>query len=138
MADEHKTPAESGSGAGQGAGQPSRAWMELTARYLRDLPQQVYQMKMSVEAGDYAAVRKQAHRIRGTSGTYRLGSIYQAAARLEQVVTRRNPKAIATSVDEIRSLVEQESTRVNLLLLELGESGERRADGRFGADCAGG
>ncbi|HUW20073.1 MAG TPA: Hpt domain-containing protein [Sedimentisphaerales bacterium] len=89
-----------------------QAWAQLTAEYLHDLPQQLDVIRNVLEVKDYTAIKKQAHRIKGTSGTYRLESISRSVARLEQLADRQNPDAIANSIDKLRRLVERETRRL--------------------------
>ena len=105
----------SGADAGHSSEHDSAAWAELTAQYVSDLQLQLQQVMARAKAKDYAAVSKQAHRIRGTSGTYRLEGICEAAGRLEQVAERARPEAIMTTLDELIGLVEEECERLRRL-----------------------
>jgi hypothetical protein len=54
-----------------------------------------------LEAKDYAGISRHAHRAKGTSATYRLASIAEGFARLEELVQSRDAQAIAGTVDRI-------------------------------------
>ncbi len=87
---------------------------QLTAEYLQDLPAQLTAIKTKLETKDYTAIKKDAHRIKGTSGTFRLSDIAQSAAELELSADGQNPDAISTAIDAVVHLVELESRRRNL------------------------
>lgn len=106
-----------------------QAWAELTSRYLHDLPQQLDAMRTTLEEGDYAKIKKQAHRIKGTSGTYHLDAISKSAAQLERLADSENPNAIAVAIDKVKRLVEAETTRLNSLGVSSTDSSERNANG---------
>jgi HPt (histidine-containing phosphotransfer) domain-containing protein len=84
------------------------AWGQLTLAYLRDLPQQLDAMVRALEEEDYDAIRDHAHRMKGTSGTYRLGSIAEHLGRLERLALSRDGKQVAALIDAIGVLVEAE------------------------------
>lgn len=58
-------------------------WKELFARYLNVLPGQVETMAGAFESGDMAKVETEAHKVKGTAGTYGLSKIAEAASRVE-------------------------------------------------------
>jgi len=113
----------------QTAPKPQSSWAELSAKYLRDLPRQLDGLLAVLEAKDYAAVKSHAHRIKGTSGTYRLQTISRSAGRLERLAENRNPDRIAAEIDRARRLVELESKRVDSHLLCCSDGGERGTNG---------
>lgn len=90
-----------------------RLWAQLTWKYLNDLPQQLDAITTILEVKDYSAIKKQAHRIKGTSGTYRLETISHSAARLERLADGQNPDAIASAINRVKRLVELETRRLN-------------------------
>ena len=87
---------------------------QLTAQYLQDLPGELAAIKTKLETKGYTAIKKDAHRIKGTSGTFRLSDIAQSAAELELSADSQNPDAISTAIDAVVHLVELESRRRNL------------------------
>ena len=91
----------------------SQAWARLTAKYLHDLPQQLAAIRSILEAKDYAAIKKQAHRIKGTSGTYHLDTISESVAQLERLADSKNSEAIGATINEVMRLVELETNRLN-------------------------
>jgi HPt (histidine-containing phosphotransfer) domain-containing protein len=99
------------------------------SEYLQDLPRQLNAIRAIVEIEDYAEIKKQAHRIKGTSGTYRLDTISKSAAQLEQSADAQNPDKIATALNNIVSLVEVESSRLNSQVVLSSDSSERTANG---------
>jgi signal transduction histidine kinase/ActR/RegA family two-component response regulator/HPt (histidine-containing phosphotransfer) domain-containing protein len=58
--------------------------MALLETFIRGLPERVADIGRSVAAGDLAAVAKQAHQLKGTSGGYGFAAIADAVADLER------------------------------------------------------
>ncbi|MHC4483119.1 MAG: Hpt domain-containing protein [Planctomycetota bacterium] len=106
-----------------------RALAQLAAKYLRDLPQQLDGIKTTLAVKDYTAIKKQAHRIKGTSGTYRLDTISKSIAQLERLADSRNPNAIVTTIDKVKRLVELETKRLNSRPVSSAGRSERNANG---------
>jgi len=103
------------SGAPVNGRQPIRGdtgWARLTAEYLRDLPRQLDGIAAVLEARDYRGVKAHAHRIKGTSGTYRLEAISKQAGRIERLADHRDIQAITTAVSEARRLIVFEINRL--------------------------
>ncbi|MHC4560162.1 MAG: Hpt domain-containing protein [Planctomycetota bacterium] len=90
-----------------------RALLELTGEYLHDLPRQLNEVMLMLEAKDYAAIKHHAHRAKGTSGTFLLDSISKNFAELELLAERRNSEAIVEIVGKISSIVELETEKLN-------------------------
>ncbi|MHC4573028.1 MAG: Hpt domain-containing protein [Planctomycetota bacterium] len=90
-----------------------QAWSRLLAQYLHDLPRQLKDMRTTLEVKDFASIKKQAHRIRGTAGTYRFDSISRRAAQLERFADSRNSDAIVAAIDKVMRLVEMETKNLN-------------------------
>lgn len=110
------------------------AWAQLAAQYLRSLPQQLDRIRTTVEIKDlrpkdYSTIKKQAHRIKGTSGTYRLDTISEGIAQLERLADSQNPDAIVTTINRVMRLVEKETERLNSRLISSNSSTERNANG---------
>jgi HPt (histidine-containing phosphotransfer) domain-containing protein len=104
------------------------AWAQLAVQYLRDLPQQLDRIRSTVEVKDYSRLKEQAHRIKGTSGTYRLYSISRTVAQLERLADSQNPDAIVSTIDKVMRLVEIETKRLSSRSVPSG-SCERNANG---------
>lgn len=104
-------------------------WAQLICEYLQDLPGQLDTIRAILEIRDYTKIKKQAHRIKGTSGTYRLDAISESAAQLERSADAQNPDKIATTLNNIVSLVEMESRRLNSQAVLSSDGHERTADG---------
>lgn len=105
------------------------AWAQLAVQYLRDLPQQLDKIKTSVATEDYSSIKEQAHRIKGTSGTYHLGAISRTAALLEHLADSQNTDAIITIIDKVMRLVELETKRLNAKLVSSTSKSEGKANG---------
>jgi HPt (histidine-containing phosphotransfer) domain-containing protein len=106
-----------------------QAWAQLAVQYLRDLPQQLDKIKTTIETEDYSSIKEQAHRIKGTSGTYRLGAISKTAALLERLADSQNTDAIITIADKAMRLVELETKRLNAQLVSSASNSEGKANG---------
>jgi HPt (histidine-containing phosphotransfer) domain-containing protein len=106
-----------------------RAWVQLKTEYLQDLPHQLDSIRTTLEIEDYATIRNEAHRIKGTSGTYHLDSICQSAAQLERLAEDRNADAIATAINKVLRLVEMETKRLNSPEIRPAPGSERNVDG---------
>jgi HPt (histidine-containing phosphotransfer) domain-containing protein len=77
---------------------------------LRDLPRQLDVVGRLLAQKDYGAIRDHAHRMKGTSGTYRLNSIAEQLAQLERLAVDQDEKQIAALVDAISSQVQRKAT----------------------------
>jgi HPt (histidine-containing phosphotransfer) domain-containing protein len=106
-----------------------QAWAQLAVQYLRDLPQQLDKIKTSVETEDYYSIKEQAHRIKGTSGTYHLEAISRTAALLEHLADSQNTDAIVTIIHKVMRLVELETKRLNAQLGSSTSNSEGKANG---------
>lgn len=104
------------------------AWERLTAKYLRDLPRQLDGIRDILELRDYGKVKTHAHRIKGTSGTYRLETISRGAERLEHLAESRNPDKIAAGINNVKQLVDMEAARLSPAAVPQ-DSHERNQDG---------
>jgi HPt (histidine-containing phosphotransfer) domain-containing protein len=106
-----------------------QAWALLAAKYLHDLPQQLDGIRNILEVKDYASIKKQAHRIKGTSGTYHLDAISKSVARLESLADSQNPDAIVNTLDKVMRLIKLEAKRLNSHLASSTGGTERSANG---------
>lgn len=105
------------------------AWVRLTAEYLHDLPRQLDEIRVSLVARDYPAIKQYAHRAKGTSGTYHLDSIAKMFADLEQLTEKRNSDEIAATLSRIGSLVELETEKFSRSTASLSDRSERNTSG---------
>ena len=108
MANEKETPKSSS------LADRRQKWAQLTAKYLRNLIEELSRIKAATQTGDYATVQADAHRIKGTSGTYRLDSLSEIAARIEHLADSQNTEAILSAIDEMICLIEKEVVRLEL------------------------
>ncbi len=106
-----------------------QAWAQLTSKYLHNLPQQLDEIRTILEIKDYPAIKKCAHRIKGTSGTYHLETISQSAAQLERSADTRDPGTIVAVINKVKRLVEIETRRLDSLTVSSIDSSERITDG---------
>jgi HPt (histidine-containing phosphotransfer) domain-containing protein len=88
-----------------------RAWIQLTWKYLNDLPQQLDGIRTILEIKDYSTIKKRAHQIKGTSGTYHLETISKSAAQMERLAEHRNHHAISSVINKVSHLIELETKR---------------------------
>ena len=82
-----------------------QGWAELTAEYLLDLPDQFEQIRRKLEIRDYSAIKKHAHRIKGTAGTYHLDDIATAAKALEQFAENRDRSGIERTLTAVIRMI---------------------------------
>ena len=92
-----------------------QAWLQLTIQYLADLPKQLEGIREILKTKDYAAIKEQAHRVKGTCATYRLDSISQTIAQLEDLAENRNSNAIVTAINKIKRLIDLENDRLKTI-----------------------
>jgi HPt (histidine-containing phosphotransfer) domain-containing protein len=105
-----------------------QTWEHLTAEYLNDLPRQLDDLKTMLKEKDYAAIKKHAHRIKGTSATYRLDDISESAAQLQHTADAQKPKAVSDIIDELGRLVQFRAGRLNSLTHSSVDDSERLTD----------
>ena len=91
--------------------QRQQAWVKLTQRYLADLPQQLQAMRQCLDRGDLANLQRQAHRAKGTSGTYRLAKISEHFSRLESLALQDTVQDIPPLLDQLTALVAEATER---------------------------
>ena len=105
-----------------------QSWEHLTAEHLNDLPRQLDELKTMLKQKDYAAIKKHAHRIKGTSATYRLDDISQSAAQLQHIADTQKPKAVSALIDKLARLIQLQADRLNSLTLSSMDDSERLTD----------
>ena len=91
--------------------QHRQAWTKLTQRYLADLPKQLQAMRGCLDRGDLVQLQQQAHRAKGTSGTYRLERIAEEFALLEDLARRGAAREIPPHLDRLAVLVGEAESR---------------------------
>ncbi len=74
---------------------------KIRMAYLADLPGQIAVLKSLLDGGDFAGVQKHAHRIKGTSGTYRLFEIADVMKAIEQFADDGDAALIHVKLDEL-------------------------------------
>lgn len=94
-----------------------RRLAQLTAKYLQKLPQQLADIKAALEDQNYALVKIQVHNIKGTSGTYRLNSIFESAARLEYLADEQNKEESLNTVNEMMRLIKEQIRKLELEII---------------------
>ena len=104
-------------------------WSHLISRYLSDLPRQLNSIRAILEIPDYAKIKQQAHRIKGTSGTYGLEAISQDAAQLEQSADTHDSGNVARAINNMTRSVEIETVRLNPQSAAASNSREGDANG---------
>lgn len=106
-----------------------QALAQLTAKYLHDLPRQLDAIRNMLEVKDYTTIKKHAHRIKGTSGTYHLDAISQSAAQLERLANSQNQDTITAMINKVKQLIELETSRVNSQIDSYSNNSERNTNG---------
>lgn len=129
MADNDKTLDLSSNRHPQSKLARQQAWARLTAEYLNDLPRQIDRVRTMLKQKDYAAIKKHAHRIKGTSATYHLDDISKSAAQLQHIADTQNPNAIAAIISKLIQLVELHTDRLDSLTVPSVDNSERFENG---------
>lgn len=129
MADNSKTCDSVSGDAAPSEEDRRQAWTRLATQYLRDLPHQLDRIRNTLKMKDYDEIKKDAHRIKGTSGTYQFDHISQSAAQLEHLAESRDSQAIAATINELMRLVDLETRKLNSQQLSWPTDAERDANG---------
>lgn len=85
-----------------------KAWTQLAGMYLQDLPHQLDSIRVALESNDFNTIKQLCHRIKGTSGTYHLNSIFKSASALEQLANKSDADGISNALEQISTLIKQE------------------------------
>ncbi|MHC4737749.1 MAG: Hpt domain-containing protein [Planctomycetota bacterium] len=128
MSDDEKNMDLSSNQSPQSKPARRQSWEYLTADYLNDLPRQLDELKTMLKQKDFAAIKKHAHRIKGTSATYRLDDISKSATQLQHIADTQKPKAVSAVIDELARLVQLQAGRLNSLTLSSADESERLTD----------
>ncbi len=94
-----------------------RKLVQLTAKYLQKLPQQLADIKTALEDQNYALVKRHAHNIKGTSGTYRLDSICENAVRLEYLADEQIKEESLDIISEMMRLIKEQIRKLDLEII---------------------
>ena len=100
-------------------------WERLVSEYLGDLPRQISSVRAIFEIPNYEKIAQQAHRIKGTAGTYGLEAISREAARLEESAQTHDRQDVALALGRITESVEAQNSR-----LKRGSAGRAGEPGR--------
>ncbi len=109
--------------SGQARAVRPKAWAQLAGMYLQDLPHQLDSMRAALESSDFKTIKQLSHRIKGTSGTYHLDSIFKIVSAVEELADKGDADGISNALEQISIRIEQE-----IRLLHSPQS-ERTADG---------
>lgn len=74
--------------------------------YLADLPGQIHVLTSCLEQRQFDIVKKHAHRIKGTSGTYRLGEIAELMAAVETAIAAKQADVVRGKLDAMPDVIE--------------------------------
>jgi len=114
MHEESKTTKMATAGKVRATSGEASAWQKLTVKYLDDLPRQIEGIFNILEVKDYGKIKSQAHRIKGTSGTYKLETISRSAAELERAAASEDAEKIASALKDVKRVIDMENTRLKL------------------------
>ncbi len=81
-------------------------WKELIAKYLRALPEQVEIMAGALKSKDLPKVETEAHRIKGTAGTYGLLKIAKMASEVEVSAKSGKVEKTCKGIERLAGLVQ--------------------------------
>ena len=75
---------------------------ELVAEFVAEIPGRVARIQRQQEAGDWNALRRTAHQLRGAAGSYGFEPVTPLAEQLESLLAGdAPPEEIARAVDEL-------------------------------------
>ena len=74
-------------------------------------------------------IKEGAHRIKGTSGTYRRSAISKGAAQLEIFAHNENPEGIAAAIKEMLRLIAAETKKQKSQPIPTSDDSERPKNG---------
>ena len=78
---------------------------ELVDIFVDDMPGRIHALETQAEIGDWREVRRTAHQLKGSVGSYGFHAITPAAARLEEVLDEgRQEEEVLSALDELLSL----------------------------------
>jgi HPt (histidine-containing phosphotransfer) domain-containing protein len=106
----------------------SSGWEHLVSEYLSALPRQLNSIRAILEIPNYEKIKQQAHRIKGTSGTYGLDVISQDAAQLEQSAEAHDAENVALALGRIIKSVQTQNSAMNTQSAAAVDSPERAAN----------
>lgn len=107
----------------------AKAWAELTSRYLDHLPGQLEGLRAFLDVKDFRKIKEGAHRIKGTSGTYRLSAISKGAAELEIFADKENAEGIDVAIKEMMRLIVAETNKHKSQAISTSEESEGPTNG---------
>ena len=81
-------------------------WEKLLEKYLQALPRQVETMSRALESEDMPRVEIEAHRIKGTAGTYGLVKIADMANQVEISTKSQGLEEIHKEIEKLAQLVQ--------------------------------
>jgi len=67
---------------------------DLMDLFVEDYPKQLHRIKDAMDCGDYPAVQRFAHALKGTIGNFSAGRAVKAAGNLEEIATTQDVVAI--------------------------------------------
>jgi len=80
---------------------------ELVPDFLRETAEQVERVKRLLEAGDYEAVRQEAHKLRGVGGSYGFDRITEYGDRLHRAAVKEDARSAARTLAELERYLEE-------------------------------
>ena len=84
-----------------------KLFSELVDLFFTNCPLQMAAIESAVRDGDAAGLRKAAHKLKGTVGTFKAEESAAAASRLEQMGTAGDMAGARAAIDGLRSAVDR-------------------------------
>ena len=103
-------------------------WERLISEYLSDLPRQLDSVRAILDIPNYEKIKQQAHRIKGTSGTYGLDTISRDAGQLEQSADTHDRENVSLAIGRIIKSVETQNIGLNRQSVRAAGKPERAAN----------
>jgi HPt (histidine-containing phosphotransfer) domain-containing protein len=84
----------------------SAQYAQMCRDYLEFSRAEVESLRPAVEQADFETIHIVAHKIKGTSGSYQLREVSQAAERLQEAADNRDAERLKTALDEVYNLIQ--------------------------------
>lgn len=65
---------------------------DLVDLFVQEMPERISNLLETLESGDWNALRRAAHQLKGAAGSYGFGQITPGAARVEEAVRQAEPE----------------------------------------------
>ena len=85
----------------------SPKYIQMCRDYLAFSKSELDDLKSSIAQADFKQIHSIGHKIKGTSGAYRLSDISRAAEKLQQTADNQNTAGLEPAFNELYKLIEE-------------------------------